>query len=364
MNTPPNSAINRNVSLISDNTFNLDVTATYKTEISHPDDLLRLMDSEVFNNHSRYVLGGGSNVLFPEDYHGLIIKISIPGITVLSEDSRTVVIRVGAGVVWDELVSHCLKMEWGGLENLSMIPGLTGAAPIQNIGAYGVELKSSFVSLDAIQLTTGRTEQFDKKMCRFGYRDSIFKSSLKGQYLITAVTLRLDKTAKLHLSYGNLREVLSYEGIEQPTIHDVSRVVRRIRSSKLPDPAVIGNAGSFFKNPVIKRNQYELLQEKAPEVPGFDLGNDRVKVPAAWLIEQCGFKGKRDGDAGVHEQHALILVNYGKASGRQLLRLAYSIQQNVSEKFGIILQPEVNIVSDSDHYRELLLKPDPPEQTS
>ncbi|MEX0681167.1 MAG: UDP-N-acetylmuramate dehydrogenase [Balneolales bacterium] len=362
------STLQKQVSLKPFNTFQIDATAEYLAEISHPDDLTSIMASSPFNRHPHYVLGGGSNVLFVDDFPGLIIKNNIPGITVVAENTQYVIIRVGAGVVWDELVKHTLNHGWGGLENLSMIPGLTGAAPIQNIGAYGVELEKLFVSLDAIHLKTGKTESFDRSMCKFGYRDSIFKSSLKGKYLITYVTLKLGKKPAINVEYGNLKKVLKSEGIKNPTIRDVSRAVRRIRKSKLPDPLITGNAGSFFKNPVLSGTTYEILKMKHPQMPGYFLdssgphsfesgnttseqpvaesdGRGRVKVPAAWLIEQCGFKGMREGDTGVHEKHALILVNHGAATGTQLLKLARTIQEEVLDHFEISLEPEVHIVS-------------------
>ncbi len=344
MNVSSKPAIKKHASLKPVNTLHIDATADYWTEIGSPDDLLKVMDTDIFNHHAHFILGGGSNVLFAKDFHGLIIKNSLPGITLISEDNRHAIIEVGAGVVWDDLVNYSLQQGWGGLENLSMIPGLTGAAPIQNIGAYGVELESVFVSLEAIHLKTGRKEKFDKSMCRFGYRESIFKTTKKGAYIITSITLALSKQPELHLDYGNLRKELTAEGIVNPSIRDVSRAVRRIRSSKLPDPSEIGNAGSFFKNPVIPKDQFRQMQEIHPDIPGFQLADDRVKVPAAWLIERCGFKGKRMGDAGVHERHALILVNYGNATGQELLELARTIQEEVRGQFGIQLEPEVNIV--------------------
>lgn len=249
MEQPHHHSIRNGVSLKPYNTFQIDATADYWTEIHHEKDLPRLMETAVFQDNPHRVLGGGSNVLFADNYHGLIIKNSIPGITVVSEDREEVILRVGAGVVWDDLVSHTLNKGWGGLENLSMIPGLTGAAPIQNIGAYGVELESSFLSLDAIHLESGNIESFDRNMCRFGYRESIFKTKHKGRFFITYVTLVLSKIPKLNLDYGNLREVLASAGISNPGIRDVGMAVRKIRASKLPDPAITGNAGSFFKKP-------------------------------------------------------------------------------------------------------------------
>ncbi len=335
--------IQKRVSLKPYHTFQLDASAEYWVEIHQPDDILKLMDTPIFHRETHFVLGGGSNVLFVHDFPGLIIKNSIPGIEIISEDHRHVVLRTGAGVVWDDLVKYTVDRGWGGLENLSMIPGLTGAAPIQNIGAYGVELESTFISLDAVHLESGIPKAFDRDMCRFGYRDSIFKRTHKGSYLITHVTLKLNKAPEVNLNYGNLKEILVSEGVTHADIRDVSMAVRKIRASKLPDPAITGNAGSFFKNPVISLEQFDSLRTIYSDIPSYPSG-DKVKIPAAWLIDQCGFKGKRSGDAGVHERHALILVNHGKATGSDLIGLASTIQKEVRDRFGVTLEPEVNIV--------------------
>lgn len=355
--------LKKNISLKPFNTFGIDVVADYWIEITHTDDILNLMEMDIYRHQSHYVLGGGSNVLFPDDYQGIIIKNSIPGITIISEDDQSIILKVGAGVVWDELVLYCLNKGWGGIENLSMIPGQTGAAPIQNIGAYGVELEEIFVSLEAIHMRTGMNEYFDREMCQFGYRDSIFKRACKNQYIISSVTLKLQKNPQVNITYKPLKAILDEEGVKQPEIQDVSRAVRMIRTSKLPDPSVTGNAGSFFKNPIISARRFSQLQSEYKEIPGFPVNNlsgphndnvtlsdenhfpEYVKIPAAWLIEKCGFKGKRDGDAGVHEQHALILVNHGRATGDQILGLASNISEEVQKKFGISLEPEVNIVN-------------------
>lgn len=353
----------KNISLKPFNTFGIDVVADYWIEIFHSDDIAKLLDTDLYRQFPHYVLGGGSNVLFPDDYHGIIIKNSIPGVTVISENDHYVFLRVGAGIIWDNLVLHCLKKGWGGIENLSMIPGQTGAAPIQNIGAYGVELESVFVSLEAMHMKNGIIEVFNREMCRFGYRDSIFKRTCKDQYIITTVTLKLHKKPQVNISYKPLMGMLTEKGVNQPTIQDVSRVVREIRSSKLPDPVVTGNAGSFFKNPIISAGRFAQLQNEYQDIPGFPVMNlpgslidndplseadhvpEYVKIPAAWLIEMCGFKGMRDGDAGIHKQHALILVNHGHATGEQILGIARNIREKVQEKFGIMLDPEVNIVN-------------------
>jgi UDP-N-acetylmuramate dehydrogenase len=343
VNKASTTLIREKVSLKPFNSFRIAAKTAFWTEITKETDLFRLQETNTFLQLPHLILGGGSNILLTQDYPGLMIKIRIPGITVLSEDELEVVLRIGAGVKWDELVRFATERGWGGLENLSMIPGETGAAPIQNIGAYGVELESVFVSLDAVHLETGEKTVFDRNMCLFGYRDSIFKRSEKGKYLITSVTLRLSKQPQLRLEYGNLKAVLDSEGIRNPGIGDVSRAVRKIRSSKLPDPTVTGNAGSFFKNPVITTEKFGQLSELHSAIPSYPAG-EMVKIPAAWLIDQCGFKGKRVGDAGVHERHALILVNHGKASGADILALADAIRSEVAERFGVDLEPEVNII--------------------
>ncbi len=343
MSPSSTSLIRKGISLKPFNSFGIEAKTAFWAELTEESDLFRLQETDTFQKLQRQILGGGSNILITRDYPGLMLKIRIPGITVISEDDREVVLSIGAGVEWDELVRFTTQRGWGGLENLSMIPGETGAAPIQNIGAYGVELESVFISLDAVQLETGEKTTFDREMCRFGYRDSIFKRSHKGKYLITNVTLRLSKQPRLRLDYGNLKAVLDSEGVRNPDISDVSRAVRKIRSSKLPDPAVTGNAGSFFKNPVITSDQFRKLSELHSAIPSYPAG-DMVKIPAAWLIDQCGFKGKRVGDAGVHEHHALILVNHGNASGADILALADDIRSEVAGRFGVALEPEVNIL--------------------
>jgi len=336
--------IRRQVPLKTANTFGIDVRADYFAEISVPDDLPKLMDTEMYQTKPRYIIGGGSNILLVDDYPGLIIKNSISGISVLSENKQNVFLRVGAGVIWDHLVRYSLDNNWGGLENLSMIPGRTGAAPIQNIGAYGVEFEQVFKSLKAISLESGQSKEFDHSQCRFGYRDSIFKTLEKNKWIITSVTIKLDKRHKINTNYGNLKETLTKSGIHQPTIHDVSNAVRHIRSSKLPDPSIIGNAGSFFKNPIITNSFFKELRESSPDIPGYPADDTHIKIPAAWLIDQCGLKGKRMGDAGIHDRHALILVNHGHATGQQLLDLSETVQSDVFKQFGIKLEPEVNII--------------------
>ncbi len=289
------------------------------------------------------VLGSGSNILLTGDLPGLTIKNEIGGIEIFLENEHDVLVKVGGGVVWHDLVLWAVDQGLGGIENLSLIPGTVGAAPIQNIGAYGVELKDVFHFLDAYDLLTGESLHFDNSHCKFGYRDSIFKQELKGRLCIVDVYFKLQKNPTLNTSYGDIQRTLQEMGVKSPTIRDVSNAVIQIRQSKLPDPAVIGNAGSFFKNPAIEVADFQRFSEKFPEAPHYPQPDGRVKIPAGWLIEQAGWKGQRIGDAGCHARQALVLVNYGEAKGAEILALAKKIQASVQEKFDIALTPEVNV---------------------
>ncbi len=291
-------------------------------------------------------LGGGSNVLFCKDYDGLIIRNNIKGIHIEREDEQYVYLKAYSGEVWHELVMHCVERNWGGIENLSLIPGTVGAAPMQNIGAYGVELEKCFVELEALNLETLELQTFNKEQCQFGYRESVFKRHLKGHYFIYSITLKLDKHPHSNIEYGDIRQILSEKGTapESASIREVSDAIIAIRSSKLPDPKVLGNSGSFFKNPVIPVDQFEKLKTDFPDIKHFPQENG-VKVPAAWLIEQCGWKGKRVGETGSHAKQALVLVNYGAAKGEEIYQLALDIIQSVKDKFGILLEPEVNLIN-------------------
>ena len=325
-------------------TFHLDVKAKYFANVKTVDDLLLLLNSSIYRNNPSLVLGGGSNLLFTGDLNGLVIKLSIKGISTLAEDEDEVDLKIGAGENWHELVTYCVDKGYGGIENLSLIPGTVGAAPMQNIGAYGVEIKEVFKELEAIEIATGKTKIFSNEACKFGYRDSIFKNKAKGRYVITSVTLKLSKKPVVNTSYGAIKETLALWGIEKPGIADVSKAVIHIRQSKLPDPNVIGNAGSFFKNPSIADADFERLKVNYPAATGYVQEDGTVKVPAAWLIEQAGWKGKTFGEIGVHKNQALVLVNYGEGKGRAIWELAQKIQASVQEKFGIALVPEVNVV--------------------
>lgn len=339
--------LDSHVSLKPYNTFGIDATARYFTEITTESDLETLRELTEFVTMPRLILGGGSNILFTGNFDGLVVKVNIQGIAVIRADESHVWVRAGGGVNWHELVMYCVDNGFAGMENLALIPGTTGAAPMQNIGAYGVEIEQIFDSLTAMHIETGEYRTFSHDDCRFGYRDSVFKHTLKGQYIITSVTFRLNKTPTFHTQYGAIQETLAEMGItdETLTIRAVSDAVIQIRRSKLPDPAEIGNAGSFFKNPEISKTQFETLKATYSALPGYPVADpDRVKIPAGWLIEQAGWKGHRTGDAGVHAKQALVLVNYGRATGAEIMALARQVQQSVQEKFGVTITPEVNWV--------------------
>jgi UDP-N-acetylmuramate dehydrogenase len=334
----------KNISLKPYNTFGIDAKAKYFIEIFNEDELKEVLHYQDYQNLPRLILGGGSNILITQDFDGLVIKISIKGVKIISENDEDVLIEAGAGEVWHNFVLFCIEKNYGGIENLSLIPGLVGAAPIQNIGAYGQELKDVFVELRGISVETGETVLFSKNDCNFGYRDSIFKNELKDKFIITYVTLNLSKKPKLNLEYGTVKTELEKLGYNHIGIKEVSEVICSIRRSKLPDPAEIGNAGSFFKNPEIKSESFNKLKEKFPDIVGYKLDGDKVKVAAGWLIEKCGWKGKRVGNTGAHAKQSLVLVNYGNAKGDEILKLSKEIKKSVLGKFGIELQEEVNII--------------------
>jgi UDP-N-acetylmuramate dehydrogenase len=336
--------LEENVSLKPYNTFGLEVKADYFVEINSPEDIISLMENEYLWNMPRLILGGGSNVLFIKDYKGLVLKNQLKGISQEREDEDSVIIKAYSGELWHDLVLYAIARNLGGIENLSLIPGTAGAAPIQNIGAYGVELKDVFHSLEALNLENGRVEVFDKIACRFGYRDSVFKNEAKGKYFILSISLKLSKKPVFNISYGAITKTLEAKGIHEPSVKAISEVVCSIRRSKLPDPAVIGNAGSFFKNPEIEKGQFEDLLKKYPDLPSYPAPEGRIKVPAGWLIEACGWKGRRIGHTGSHKDQALVLVNYGGASGEEISGLAFEIQKSVKETFGILISPEVNMI--------------------
>lgn len=337
--------IEENVSLKPYNTFGLEASARYFTEITEAGQLISLLNDPARASVKKLFLGGGSNILLLNDFDGLVIKISIKGINITEETAAHVILQAGAGEVWHEFVLHCIERNLGGVENMSLIPGTVGAAPMQNIGAYGAEVKDTFHSLEALNLETLETEIFDREKCAFGYRESFFKHEGRNKYVILNVCFKLSKKPEINIAYGAIRQTLAEMGVASPTIRDVSNAVIRIRKSKLPDPAEIGNSGSFFKNPEISKEEYSKVREKHPDIPGYEVSEAVVKVPAGWLIEQAGWKGKRFSQVGVHDKQALVLVNFGGGKGAEIADLAARIQSSVSEKFGIRITPEVNFIS-------------------
>lgn len=329
-------------SLKTYNTFGIDVKAKWFVSVSNIDELNKVLLSNT--EKPKFIIGGGSNMLLTKNIEALVIHINLKGIKIIDENADYVLIECMAGENWHQFVLWTLEHDFGGLENLSLIPGNVGSAPIQNIGAYGVELKDSFIRCNAIEINTGKQEVFDKETCRFGYRESIFKNECKDKFIITSVVFKLSKHShKLNTSYGNINTELEKNKISNPTIQDISNVVTAIRQNKLPNPKILGNSGSFFKNPVISVSEFKSVLEKYPDIPHYIVSDSEVKIPAGWLIEQSGFKGIRIGDAGVHEKQALVLVNHGKASGEELWDLAKKIQKTVLEKFEINVETEVNI---------------------
>ncbi|WNH07952.1 UDP-N-acetylmuramate dehydrogenase [Thalassobellus suaedae] len=335
--------IKQNISLKPYNTFGIDATADYFVSVSSIDHLKKVLTLKDYPN--KLILGGGSNMLLTKNQEALVIHLNIKGISIVSENEDFVIIKANAGENWHDFILWCLKYDFGGLENMSLIPGNVGTAPIQNIGAYGVELKDHFVSCEALSLKTGKIESFNNADCNFGYRNSIFKQEAKGQYIITSVTFKLTKRHhKLNINYGAIASQLEVTGIKTPTIQDVSKAVIAIRESKLPNPKDIGNSGSFFKNPVISKSQFNILVKNFKDIPSYPISDNEVKVPAGWLIEKAGFKGKRFGDYGVHNKQALVLVNYGHAKGEDILNLSKLIQKTVKRLFNISIEAEVNIL--------------------
>ncbi len=336
--------IQENQSLKAFNTFKLDVNAQYFCCLKHEAQLPELLSQAPWQAMPLLILGGGSNIVFSQDVKGLVIKNEITGISLFDENDDTVWLKVGAGVNWHQLVLYCIERGYAGIENLSLIPGTVGAAPIQNIGAYGVELESVFDHLLAFNRITLQFETYYKQNCRFAYRDSIFKHDLKNTHIITQVILRLSKKPQFHTGYGEVEKTLQSMGVTTLSIQAISDAIIHIRQHKLPDPTVTPNAGSFFKNPIVDNELYLKLKKVYPNMPVYEVPFAMKKIPAAWLIEQCGFKGKRIGKVGVHSNQALVLVNYDQGSSADLIQLAQAIQAAVIEKFGITLQTEVNIV--------------------
>ena len=335
--------LQRNTLLKTHNTFGINASASFFASFKSEEELLVLLKEN--KNHELFILGGGSNILFTKNFEGLVLKNEIEGFNTIQESDKSVLVEAGAGMNWHEFVIKCLDLNFGGVENLSLIPGNVGASPMQNIGAYGVEIKDVFEYLDAIHIKTGTLKRFTNEDCAFGYRESIFKNKFKGQYIISRVGFRLTKEHVINTSYGAINKELENQNILNPNIKDVSNAVIAIRKSKLPDPNKIGNAGSFFKNPIIPLATLTVLQEKYPSVPNYPAGAESVKLAAGWLIEQAGWKGKTFNESyGVHKNQALVLVNYGNASGNEILNLSNLIIEDVKEKFGVHLEREVNIL--------------------
>jgi UDP-N-acetylmuramate dehydrogenase len=336
--------ISSNISLKPYNTFGIEAFAKYFTSVESIDNIKELLQNDIYKNNERLVLGGGSNMLLTKNVDAMVVKNSLRGITVVNETTEYVFVKCASGEVWHEFVMWCIDKNFGGLENLSLIPGCTGASPMQNIGAYGVEIKDTFYELDAIHAITGESKTFSKTDCEFGYRESIFKHQLKNQFIITYVTFRLSKKPSFHIEYGAIKQELDAMNISELNIKAISQAVINIRSSKLPNPKEIGNAGSFFKNPEVSGNVYERLKNEFQNLVAYPLDNGNYKLAAGWLIEQSGLKGYRVGDAGVHKLQALVLVNYGNATGNEIYNLSTHVLQTVKDKFGVDLEREVNII--------------------
>ncbi len=325
------------------NTFGISVYAKYFSEFDSMEELNALLNG-ANKQFSTFILGGGSNILFTKDIEGYVFKNNIPGIEVIKEDENYIFIKAGAGVNWHHFVKYCVNNNYAGVENLSLIPGNVGASPMQNIGAYGVELKDVFYELEAYHLNEKNIQKFSFNACEFGYRESVFKKKYKGDFAILNVTFRLNKNPAFNISYGAIEQELAKMNVHDLSIKAISDAVINIRTSKLPDPRIIGNAGSFFKNPVINSAQFYLIEKNHFKIPFYKIDENHFKIPAGWLIEQCGWKGYRKGDAGCYDKQALVLVNYGNASGKEIYTLSEEIKSSVMERFAIILETEVNIV--------------------
>ncbi|WP_034044395.1 UDP-N-acetylmuramate dehydrogenase [Wocania ichthyoenteri] len=335
--------IKENISLKPYNTFGIDVLAKHFVSVSNLDELKNILLLKGYPD--KLILGGGSNMLLTKNQEALVIHVNLKGIFIISEDENSVIVKANAGENWHEFVLWCLNHDFGGIENLSLIPGNVGTAPIQNIGAYGVELKDTFIACEGLSLESNTIKSFSRADCNFGYRNSIFKQHEKGKYIITNVTFKLSKeTHKLNINYGSITSQLELMQITSPTIQEVSKAVIAIRESKLPNPKEIGNSGSFFKNPIVSKAHYNTLVQNFKDIPNYTISEDEIKIPAGWLIEKAGFKGKRFGDYGVHKNQALVLVNYGNAKGSDILNLSKLIQKTIKRLFGISIEAEVNIL--------------------
>lgn len=336
--------ITNNASLLEFNTFGINAHARYLIEYNSIDDLQAVLNTDIVKQHKLLHVGSGSNLLFVNDFDGVVLHSQINNICIASEDDNFVFIEVGSGVIWDDFVGYAVDNNWGGIENLSLIPGETGAAAVQNIGAYGAEIQDVIATVNAIEIKTAMLRSFNKAECNYGYRDSVFKSMLKAKYIVTSVVFKLQKNPQFNLSYQHLEaEVLKNGSIN---LKNIRNTIIAVRKSKLPDPGVMGNAGSFFMNPVVSKSVFINILANYPEMPHYHVSATEEKIPAAWLIDQCGWKGKQVGRAGVHDKQALVLVNKGGATGQDIVNLANQIQKSVFDKFGIELLPEVNYIGE------------------
>jgi UDP-N-acetylmuramate dehydrogenase len=336
--------IQESVSLKPHNTFGIDATAKYFSSFSSVEELNEIINSQFSVLNSQLILGGGSNILLTKSFDGLVLKNEIKGIEVVKEDDHHIYIKGGAGENWHQFVLYCVNNNYAGVENLSLIPGNVGASPMQNIGAYGVEIKELFSEMEAFHKKDKIVQKFFLEDCEFGYRESVFKNKYKDQFVIVNVTYRLNKRPSFNTSYGAIRQELEKMGVQELTIQAISQAVVNIRSSKLPDPKQMGNAGSFFKNPILPNEEFNELKNAFPDIVSFRSGDDQTKLAAGWLIEQCGWKGYRKNDAGCYAKQALVLVNYGNASGKEIFELSEEIIQSVQQKFNVHLEREVNII--------------------
>jgi UDP-N-acetylmuramate dehydrogenase len=335
--------IQSNFSLKKHNTFGIEASAKQFVAVHNTTELKTILEQNKFEK--KFILGGGSNMLLTQNIDALVIHVDLKGKKIIKEDDDFVWVESQAGEIWHEFVLWTIHQNFGGLENMSLIPGNVGTTPVQNIGAYGTEIKDTFVSCETMAIDNQETRVFTIDECHFGYRESVFKNEVKDQYIITSVVFKLTKrNHKINISYGDIAAQLSEKGIQTPTLKEVSNAVIAIRQSKLPDPKVLGNSGSFFKNPILLKSDFEKIHQQFPEMKYYDVSETEVKVPAGWLIEQAGFKGKRFGDAGIHKNQALVLVNYGNATGQEILAVSKNIQNTIFETFGIHIEAEVNVI--------------------
>ena len=332
-----------NYSLKNHNTFGIAAKAKYFASFSSEDELIELLKNNICKTEPLFILGGGSNILLTQDFDGLVLANNIKGIEIITEDAESASIAVGAGEIWHDFVLWSIQQNLSGIENLALIPGLVGASPMQNIGAYGVEVKDVITKVNYIEIESGNKKSFTNSECNFDYRNSIFKDELKGKVVITEVVCKLSKTPLNNTKYGAITDELKRLN-KEPSPESIAQAVINIRSSKLPDPKILGNSGSFFKNPIIETTQFEKLKKEFPEMVGYKVSETKIKIAAGWLIDNAELKGYREGDAGVHKNQALVLVNYGNASGLEIINLAKEIQEIVKEKYGIQIEPEVNIL--------------------